>query len=256
MTDNNEHYFDMIPLYMDDLLSPQEKKNFKHRLEKDPQLMARLEEFKMIGQSYEGLEQDLPSPSADVFERIMDKIETEAEPAVQKASAQNSFFTDFVTWLFDTTQQAFSAPKLAWSVAAVQMVVLLVIIFSFPGIKQYDTLSQGPSTPAVGTQINVVFDETAQEKEIRSLLTNIDANITSGPGENGLYVISIKKGLDKGQILAVLKKSKVIKFAQTRLEQTQSCNTGVNYPATNNIHNRVTSITGIKPLRISCSQWF
>lgn len=210
MTDTSEKYFDMIPLYMDGLLSSDEKNEFELQLKNDPALKAEVEEFRMLQESYDGLEDDLPEPSDDVFARIMDKIEE--APVTQKEKTQTFSFFEFLNSVSDYVRPAFTAPKLAWSVAAVQMAVLVILVFSFPDNTKFETLSDPGSKPDTGIHLNVVFEETAMEKEIRVLLSSIDAEFASGPGTGGMYVISLGENAQKEKAVEVLKQSGLVKF--------------------------------------------
>ena len=79
-----------------------------------------------------------------------------------------------------------------WRAAAVvaAMVVMIqgaLLLDGFRDAGQYTPLGTDTNTP----QLQVVFNETAIEAQIRELLQNVGASITSGPGALGIYRLSL-----------------------------------------------------------------
>jgi hypothetical protein len=208
MKDNIDTFIEMIPLYLNDQLDSDQKIFFEGRLEQDRQLEKEVEEYSMLKQSYSHLSTTLPSPSPDVFSRIMENIEHGQEKRV----AQESIFNKISEYI----KNFLSTPKLAWSVAAVQMAVILFFVFSFPGEIKFQTLSTNEVQLKTGIKINIVFHDMAVEKQIRDLLNDLNANIISGPSKTGLYIILIKDTPNKANVLNILKNSALVKFAQAR----------------------------------------
>ena len=198
----------MIPLYLNDQLDAEQKKIFEKQLETNDHLKQELEEYSMIKQSYSDLGEELPSPSPDVFSRIMEKIRVEPEKEIEHASV--------IETIMEKIKPCLSAPRFAWSVAAVQMAAIIILVFCLPYETKFQTLSTTDPQLKSGVQINIVFQETAEEKKIRTLLNDLDATIINGPSKNGLYIIIIKDTRNKTHVLETLKASDLVKFAQSR----------------------------------------
>ncbi len=210
MDDNIDTFIEMIPLYLNEQLNSDQKTLFENQLEHDSQLKKEVEEYSMIKQSYSHLTATLPSPSSDVFSRIMENIGHEHEQ--EKRAPGESIFNTISEYI----KNFLSAPKLAWSVAAVQMAVILFFVFLLPSETKFQTLSTNGIELKTGVQINVVFHDMAVEKQIRDLLNDLNATIISGPSKTGLYIILIKDTPDKANVLNILKDSALVKFAQAR----------------------------------------
>lgn len=211
MDDNIDRFIEMIPLYLNDQLDSDQKTLFENQLEHDRQLKKEVEEYSMIKQSYSHLPKTLPSPSSDVFSRIMENIEHIENRQEKRAPGESIFNT-----ISEYIKNFLAAPKFAWSVAAVQMAVILFFVFPFHGEIKFQTLSTNEVELQTGVQINVVFHDMAVEKQIRDLLNDLNANIISGPSKTGLYIIKINDTGNKNLVLNTLKTSALIKFAQAR----------------------------------------
>lgn len=214
--DDKDTFQDMIPQYINDQLDPEEKAAFESQLAMDQHLKEELEEFSLIKSSYAPLKKTMPAPSPEVFSRIMDNVAAqEAENKVKSAPRDS-----VIDLLVERFKEFFAVPQLAWSVAAVQMAVILFFVVYNPAIEkqpaQFQTLSSSTAQMETGLQANVIFHETVMEKEIRSLLNEIDATIISGPSESGLYVLLIKDAKTDDQVLKILKSSVLVKFAQKK----------------------------------------
>lgn len=218
---DKETFQDMIPQYINDQLDPAQKAAFENQLAMDQHLKEELEEFSLIKSSYAPLKETIPAPSPDVFSRIMDNVTAQEAKSEVESTSRDSVFDSLLDTLTERFREFFAAPRLAWSVAAVQMAVILFFVMYNPAIEkqqpaQFQTLSSSTAQMVSGLQANVIFHETAMEKEIRSLLTEIDAAIISGPSESGLYVLLIKDTETEDRVLKILKSSDLVKFAQKK----------------------------------------
>ncbi len=212
MNEKIDKFQEMIPLYVTGQLASQQKQEFENRIEKDDHLKQELKEFQMIRESYSDLKEQIPEPSPDLFSRIMENV----QPDVQKEPETQLEKLSIFDTVIEIVQQYLSAPRLAWSVAVVQTVVICFFLFSAPEETRFQTLSQNGTNIEKGIQINVVFHETAVEKNIRQVLNDLNADIISGPSENGLYVLLIKGTEDSSLVLKTLKASGLVKFSQRK----------------------------------------
>ena len=86
-----------------------------------------------------------------------------------------------------------NSSRVAWTVAAIQFVLLLAVVFYTVPIAQNTTLSGNAAGQISGiTTFNVVFADNATQKEIRELLVGLDIQIANGPTSIGLYTIFVK----------------------------------------------------------------
>jgi anti-sigma factor RsiW len=201
---------EMIPLYINGRLSDSERVAFEEALESDPALKQELLEFEEIAALYPDIEEEIPFPSSDrVFSRIMDNI---GPPEKKTASpdAPGMFFEKLAAFIRTT----FFSPRVAWAVAAVQLVLLVTLVGTMPDTQEFETLSSERATTETALKINIVFEEDAMEKDIRALLNQLDAGIVAGPMANGLYVIEIAESQPPDDALKALMDSKLVRLAE------------------------------------------
>ena len=203
---------EMIPLYINGRLSGGERAAFEAALANDPALKRELSEFEEIAALYPDIEEEIPFPSSDrVFSRIMDNIDAHEKKAASPDGPGVLFekLADF----FRTT---FFSPRVAWAVAAVQLVLLITLVGTMPDRQEFETLSSGGATTETVLKINIVFEEDAMEKDIRALLNQLDAGIVAGPMANGLYVIEITEAPSPDEVLKALLDSKLVRLAEPK----------------------------------------
>jgi len=203
---------EMIPLYINGRLSDSERAAFEAALASDPALKQELAEFEEIAALYPDIEEEIPFPSSDrVFSRVMDNIDAQEKKAASPDGPGVLFEK-----LADLIRMTFFSPRVAWAVAAVQLVLLVTLVGTMPDTQDFETLSSGGATTATVLKINIVFEEDAMEKDIRALLNQLDAGIVAGPMANGLYVIEIAQSPSPDDVLKVLLDSKFVRLAEPK----------------------------------------
>jgi len=203
---------EMIPLYINGRLSDSERAAFEAALASDPALKQELAEFEEIAALYPDIEEEIPFPSSDrVFSRVMDNIDAQEKKAASPDGPGVLFEK-----LADLIRMTFFSPRVAWAVAAVQLVLLVTLVGTMPDTQDFETLSSGGATTATVLKINIVFEEDAMEKDIRALLNQLDAGIVAGPKANGLYVIEIAQSPSPDDVLKVLLDSKFVRLAEPK----------------------------------------
>ena len=199
---------EMIPEYLNNLLSELERQAFEESLKKYPEVEQEFREFSEIKSAYRLVQDELPGPSDAVFQRVLDRTK-----AGQKAAAI-SRKPGFLGLMRDFFGAAFASPRVSWAVAGVQMAVILFLLIVVPKPDVPITLSSGQSSHLSGRMINIVFDSEAKEMDIRTLLHEVDGIIINGPTSNGLYTILIDEDRDVALVLQELKQSGAIRFAE------------------------------------------
>ena len=207
----------MIPLYLNDQLSEEDQRAFSRGLADHPELAAEVAEYQEIQDIYRDLEAETPFPNQDrLFSRIMEKIDREETAAVHEKTVRRAVtpgWRERLTVFFYTT---FGSPKVAWSVAAVQVVLLVALIGTMPERSSFQTLSAPGSETRGQFTLNVVFDENAAEKEIRALMLKTGAVIVGGPSATGLYVLAVPREQKPEEISATLSGSGIVTFVEVR----------------------------------------
>ncbi len=202
---------DLVPQYVKGELSSEKYDAFEKELENDQELQQEVDEYSAIYESYSDLPSKLPEPPADSFSKIMGKIEAE-EKKQTKVKTKNNY-SDIIKAI----RNFFTLPEVSWTVAAAQLAVILILVFSGTDNNSFKTLSDGgDANLQSGVTFNVVFKDSAQQKLITELLNKIDASIIDGPATNGLYVLMVQDKARKNEVIKLLKESQEIKFVQVR----------------------------------------
>ncbi|MFO7754321.1 MAG: hypothetical protein R6V41_14520 [Desulfobacteraceae bacterium] len=161
-----------------------------------------------IEQSYQKMSENIPQPPPDAFSRIMETIGEQQEKQVEEP--QPSMLSRVMT----AVRNIRPVPALGWSVAVVQFAVILFLIFQpqTNGTNGLKTLSIDGSADR-SIVLNVVFEENAVQKDINRLLNRVEGVIVGGPGNNGVYLLKLRKGEDFVKRLNTIENSGVVKFA-------------------------------------------
>ena len=110
------------------------------------------------------------------------------------------------------------------AVLIVALVGLLVATYQTKARPVFQTLSDTPVAITISTpQIRVLFAEQATEKQIRSLLEEVEAQIVAGPSPLGVYTLSIhtqEQYMDAtDDLIDYLKQSDIVRFADLASDQ-------------------------------------
>jgi anti-sigma factor RsiW len=204
---------EMIPLYLNGQLSDEEQKAFAQGLKDFPELAAEVAEYEAIQASYPELEAETPFPQQDIlFGRIMDKIDREETTPVRNQAAAREVKSGWREKLADFFYTTFRSPKVAWSVAAVQVVLLVVLLAGMPQRSTFQTLTAPGRLPDGRITLNVVFDGNARAKDIRAVLIDNGATIVGGPSAEGRYIVAIGADRSPEAVADLLLQSGVVSF--------------------------------------------
>lgn len=223
MADRTNQYRERIPEYLAGQLDQEETAAMDRLIHDDPELAGELDTFIRIRDSYRDMAGTLPAPPSDAFLRIMAGVD-EHETAGARTGTAVSDRSPAVRWL-GFLKSWFTVPRAGWALAVIQAVIILVIsvtVVTGPSKTEYQTLSAVPSPENAIIRLNVVFNETAMEKEIRTLLTGIPADIVSGPSLTGRYVLAISGKKDTAAVMEIMGQAGVVKFVQKSIESESS----------------------------------
>jgi len=217
MTYDADTIKEMIPLYLNGRLPAAEKEAFLQGLEEYPDLASEMADFQDIDGVYRDLEDTVPFPDQDaMFSRIMGNIDKEAQAAPERAPVRKSVGPGLGEKLVEFLRTTFQSPRVAWSVAAVQIVLLAAILVGLPAKNTIETLTSSGTGVAQRQELNVVFDENAAEKAMRDLMVRNGVTIVGGPAENGLYVIAVSGEQNVETVSAALRDSGIVSFVEKR----------------------------------------
>ncbi len=199
---------ELIPLYLNKRLSEKERKEFEFALDKYPELKRELEEFSKIKEVYKEIEHEIPLPSSVLYQRILKNIKPEAKLALTPP------LRGYIERLQNFLNNFFSSPRLSWGVAVVQFAVIILLVITLVRGDRFRTLSSTYAPPKDIVRVNIIFDKESREKEIREVLNKVGAMIIRGPSPEGLYIVEMKERKDIEEVLAGLRKTKVVRFAE------------------------------------------
>lgn len=231
---------ELLPWYINKTLSPDESKKVEAHLAGCAECRNDTEALKALETSVVASNEQAPRPSTNLAARVMDRVEAYERERTRSADQRG--------W---TLRSWFTQPSLALAeLAAIVLLAAAVAIYvgrasrfeSLAGSegrradaalaalaeqeKRYQTLAQNcPDTRRNIVTVNVVFSPAASEKEIRDLLSKINASITQGPSPLGVYIIAIpvSEGSDRRQVQdqtvrELRARPLVVAFAEGKLE--------------------------------------
>ncbi len=212
MAENDKDISGLIADYFNNRLDAKTKTEFESRLQEDQELLDACNDFQGFQKLYRQIDPTEPSPSDALFAQITGTISA-SQKAERKVPVLQSI--PLVESLRSFWQQIRQSIALPWMFAAVQAVVIVLLLVPASQDNTYTTLSlaENPGN-ADKSSINVVFRPTATEADIRNLLHGIQGSLSSGPSSEGRYVVSISSQSDLDMAVRTLKQSENVVFAE------------------------------------------
>ena len=217
MTTDTNNFQDLIPDYLANRLSVEQKEAFEQQLADDQLLGEELEDFKSFKILYQEIEvEDNPAPD-HIFQRITAAID-EAESVPQPVKARNNsdvnVFTQFLTDGWEWLRESLTIP---WALAAVQAALIVFLVMPSPQDKTYQTLSSNSPAVEQPEQItyNIVFKESATAQQIKELMLSLNGSITSGPTDQGRYLVSFDQSANLSSLVSLVEDSDIVLFFQS-----------------------------------------
>ncbi|RPI74358.1 MAG: hypothetical protein EHM45_19200 [Desulfobacteraceae bacterium] len=203
-----EKFKSILPLYLRGDLSDPDRKELEEALIQYPELKKDLREFAEIRAAYQETIREMPEPAENLYGRIVQNIRKQENKAPRPYRIRVRSVLDFL-------QEAFASPKLAWTTAAVFLLISVAVVLKPAPEGTIVTLGQFDPEP-YKVKLNIVFKDGASEKEIRKLLIGTGTRFIDGPDENGLYVLTVQSVDQKEKALAELEKSGIVRFVDFR----------------------------------------
>jgi hypothetical protein len=211
MTYNIDELRDLVPQYINGTLSGKERQRFEKGVERFPVLQQELSEFSEIKSVYDEMKGDLPQPSDRIFRSVMNRVK--ADEKIASVSSGRQIFERLRRFF----EGVFISPRISWGVVAVQVAIILMLVISLPTDNRYSTLTSDQVQLENRVRISIVFDEESKEKEIRKILTAVEAIIVNGPTPEGLYTLEVGNNIDIDRLLKALGKEKTVTFVEKAL---------------------------------------
>jgi anti-sigma-K factor RskA len=211
MANKDNDRSDLIADYCNNRLNADERADFESRLQEDQELLDECNDFQEFQNLYRQIDPAELSPSDAIFDRISRKVSVN-QKVDGKAPVHSSALARSI---YDFWQRIRESVAVPWMFAAVQAVVIVLLLIPAPEQNTYSTLSATKmAANAEKIDINVVFRSNAPESDIRSLLHTIQGSISGGPSREGRYVVSVNNWNDLDQAVRTLKQSAIVLFAE------------------------------------------
>lgn len=159
-----------------------------------------------LHRAFEELEAELSLPSADIFERVCNRIVSEEEEGPVKENIKKA--EGLGAGLLERIRGLFNSPSLAWGFCAAQFVVFVFAFFMLNSSKpRFETMSHGIDSGHKQV-FNVIFKKNVKFEDVVSFLQKHNMKIINGPLSKDLFVIEIENKKD----IEGLKKSGILEF--------------------------------------------
>ncbi|OGP57733.1 MAG: hypothetical protein A2V65_00425 [Deltaproteobacteria bacterium RBG_13_49_15] len=209
MTSEIKKIRERLPLYVNGRLTESEIAEVEVALKLHPELATELSEFNKIGMAYQSLESEGRAPSNTIYAQILSNIRSN-----EAKHADISCGRDWIRQLIYFIQKMFASPKIAWGIAAAQLVVIISLLAGGGFDRRYVTLT-APSVPHdQGMSIHIVFVASTPEGTIRELLTRHGAAIIAGPSADRVYILRVDEKRNGEGIIKELRKNPAVVFVE------------------------------------------
>ena len=183
----------LLPWYLNGTLTDDERREVTQHLAGCEACRNELEELTVTRASMKELYASESGPSSRAFTTVMAKVT--AAPTRPPASAISTnghagILEHMEGWLRDLFLPKW-APALAVALIVGQSGLLLWTV-QLPDSS--DGISARSVSPAAGVRFRIAFQPSAEERQIRSLLQQLQARFISGPLPNGVYFIEMAAG--------------------------------------------------------------
>jgi DNA-directed RNA polymerase specialized sigma24 family protein len=200
---------ELIPLYINGVLSGKHKVAFEKSLKNDPNLKQEYMEFYEIEEYFDQLATASQQHLTQLYGSIKNSLEDFDDEVVEEQSGDQ-----LTSPKIDFFHHLLSSSRIGWGLAILQFAILTVVLIFI--VPQYSNPVSASISPGQllqknrGKQINVIFQDAATAKEIIKLLQSLDAEMQSGPTNIGLYTITVD--VDENHVHEVLNKLRLSKI--------------------------------------------
>ncbi len=183
---------DKLLWYVNQTIEVGEARQVEAHLAECPDCRGEVAELRAIQEAVKERAAEAPEPSDAVFERVMERIEAYEA----RRFRPGRLWGRLASWL--PSPEVLWQPALRPAVAVAGLVILVqaaaiagLLTFGAPRPSAYRTLTGPAPTAEAGPKAVIAFRGEATEKDIRSLLREVRANIVDGPGALGVYTVRL-----------------------------------------------------------------
>jgi len=204
---------ELIPLYINGVLTGKHKVAFEKSLKNDPNLKQEYIEFYEIEEYFDQLNSASQQHLDQLYGTVKNSLEDFDEETFEESGSDGVAIPKI-----DFFHHLLSSSRIGWGLAILQFAILIVVlIFIVPqysnqvsaGIPSVQLLQQ-----AKGKQLNVIFKDDATHQKIRDLLLSKKLEMFSGPTDIGLYTVVFDGDEEHAhKILNELRKSEIVLLA-------------------------------------------
>jgi hypothetical protein len=180
----------LLPWYLNGTLREDERRQVDQHLSSCAACRAELDELVQLNiqlhEVYAAQAEAAPQIRRTVFSQV--NLETSAKQANSVAGPQ--WLKGLEDWLRSLFVSRW-APALAVTLLVAQLGLLLWTMTRLT-LSDHQVMSRGLGSPTV--RLRVVFQDTASERQIRSLLQGMHGRIVDGPTRDGAYIMELPAG--------------------------------------------------------------
>jgi len=183
----------LLPWYLNGTLTDDERWKVTQHLAACEACRAELEDLTVMRASMKGLYERESAPSSRVFANVMAEITGAPEgssPSYMIGNGQPGTLDNLQEWL-----RALFLPKWAPALAVALIVGQLGLLLWTLQLPDPNAGISARSVSSVGgVRFRIAFQPSAEERQIRSVLQQLQARVINGPLPDGVYFIELAAG--------------------------------------------------------------
>jgi anti-sigma factor RsiW len=179
----------LLPWYLNGTLREDERRQVDQHLSSCEACRAELDELAQLKVQLHEVYAAQSEPSTQIQQAVLTQVKLEASAKQAKSVTDPQWLNGLDDW-FRSLFVARWAPALAVTLLVAQLGLLL---WSMARLTPSDqVMTRGLGSPTV--RLRVVFQETASERQIRSLIQGMHGRIVDGPTSDGAYIMELAAG--------------------------------------------------------------
>jgi anti-sigma factor RsiW len=179
----------LLPWYLNGTLREEERRQVDQHLSSCESCRAELDELAQLNAQLQEVYGAQPEASTQIQRAVFAQVKLEASAKQAKSVTDPQWLNRLDDW-FRSLFVPRWAPALAVTLLVAQLGLLLGSMARLTPSDQ--VMTRGLGSPTV--RLRVVFQETASERQIRSLIQGMHGRIVDGPTSDGAYLMELPAG--------------------------------------------------------------